>query len=142
VLILAGLLAVITLLQLRYRRLRLSLAAAAPALLAAASTLALLALAGTAINLLHLLALLLVMSFGVDYSIFLLETRSRADRTAAAMLSLTIACMSTCLAFGLLAFSTFPALRALGATTGLGVLLSLVLAPTALVLAAPRSDSS
>ena len=142
VLILAGLLAVIALLQLRYRRLRLSLAAAAPALLAAASTLALLALAGIAINLLHLLALLLVMSFGVDYSIFLLETRSHADWTAAAMLSLTIACMSTCLAFGLLAFSSFPALRALGATTGLGVLLSLVLAPTALVLAAPRSNSS
>jgi predicted exporter len=140
VLILVGLLAVIALLQLRYRRARLSLAAAAPALLAAASTLALLALSGIAISLLHLLALLLVMSFGVDYSIFLLETRSHADRTAAAMLSLTIACISTCLAFGLLALSAFPALRALGATTGLGVLLSLVLAPTALVLAAPRGD--
>jgi predicted exporter len=141
VLILIGLVAVIGLLQLRYRRLRLSLAAAAPALLAATSTLALLSLTGTPINLLHLLGLLLVLSMGVDYSIFLLEARSDTERSAAAMLSLTIACISTCLALGLLATSGFPALRALGTTTGVGVLLSLFLAPTALVLSAARSDS-
>jgi predicted exporter len=141
VLILAGLIAVIVLLQLRYRHLRLSLAAAAPALLAAASTVAVLSLAGTPINLLHTLGLLLVLSMGVDYSIFLLETRSNVQQTAAAMLSLSIACISTCLAFGLLAVSAFPALRALGTSTGLGVLLSLILAPTALVLSARRGAS-
>ena len=40
--------------------------------------------------------------------------------------------------FGLLGLSANPALRAIGLTTGLGVLLSLVLAPTLLLLAAPR----
>jgi predicted exporter len=141
-LILGGLLAVLALLGVRYRSARLSLAAAAPAVLAAALTLAVLALAGSPIGLLHLLGLLLVLSLGVDYGIFLLEGRSHADGVPAALLGITVACASTCLAFGLLALSSFPALRALGSTTGLGVLASLVLAPTALVLAGPRRVAS
>ena len=134
-LIVLGLIAVLGLLYLRYRRISLSLAVAAPALLAAASTLALVSLSGSPINLLHLLGLLLVLSFGVDYGIFLLEARAHSESMAAALLSIAIACTSTCLAFGLLAASSFPALRALGTTTGLGVLSSLILAPTALLLA-------
>ncbi len=66
---------------------------------------------------------------------FLLEARAHSESMAAALLSIAIACTSTCLAFGLLAASSFPALRALGMTTGLGVLASLILAPTALLLA-------
>jgi predicted exporter len=45
-----------------------------------------------------------------------------------------IACASTVLAFGLLGMSSSPALQALGTTVGIGVLLSLVLAPLTLVL--------
>jgi predicted exporter len=45
-----------------------------------------------------------------------------------------VACMSTVLGFGLLAMSASPALQAMGVTVGLGVLLSLVLAPAALLL--------
>ncbi len=138
-LVLGGLLAVLGLLRLRYRSARLALAAATPAVLAAAFTLAVLALAGSPIGLLHLLGLLLVLSFGVDYSIFLLESRQHSQ---AALLSIAIACASTCLAFGLLAASSFPALRALGVTTGLGVVASLVLAPTALALAEPRRPTA
>jgi predicted exporter len=134
-LIVLGLFAVLGLLYLRYRRVSLSLAAAAPALLGAAATLALVSLSGTPINLLHLLGLLLVLSFGVDYGIFLLETGTHSESMAAALLSIATACASTCLAFGLLATASFPALRALGTTTGLGVLWSLILAPTALLLA-------
>ena len=55
------------------------------------------------------------------------------------MLSLVIACASTVLAFGLLTFSSFPALQALGATTTVGVLGSLILAPTALVLSGAQT---
>ena len=134
-LISVGLLAVFTLLHLRYRRIRWSLAAVTPALLAAGSTLALLSLAGTPIGLLHLLGLLLVLSFGVDYGIFLLECRSHSSELNAAMLSIALACSTTCFAFGLLAVSYFPALHALGITTAIGVLLSLLFAPIAAVLA-------
>jgi predicted exporter len=140
-LILAGLLAVVSILTLRYRRPRLAIAVASPALIAATTTLALLAFAGVAINLLHLLGLLLVLSIGVDYSIFLVASERQTPDRIAAMLSLCIACLSTCLAFGLLSFSSFPALRALGLTTGIGVLLSLLLAPAAVLLAEPRDSA-
>jgi predicted exporter len=133
-LILVGLVAVVGLLTLRYRRLRTALVVALPALAAAACTLALIALIGVPINLLHLLGLLLVLSIGVDYAIFLVESRSQSQGVPAAMLSLCVACGSTCLAFGLLSASSFPALQAVGVTTGIGVVLSLVLAPIALVL--------
>ncbi|MGH0035899.1 MAG: MMPL family transporter [Myxococcota bacterium] len=133
-LIALGLVAVVGLLWVRYRSPRRALATALPALLAAASTLALLALSGVAINLLHLLGTLLVLSIGVDYAIFLVAPGASSRERAATLLTLCVACASTCLAFGLLAFSAFPALRALGAATGLGVVLSLLFAPTVFVL--------
>jgi predicted exporter len=142
ILVAGGLLVVIALLGVRYRSARLALAAAAPALLSSALTVAVLALAGSSIGLLHMLGLLLVLSIGVDYGIFLLESRSHQDGLRAAPLSILLACASTCLGFGLLALSSFPALRALGITTGLGVLASLVLAPTVLVLGASKRAAS
>ena len=87
-----------------------------------------------------LLGVLLVLSFGVDYSIFLLETRHRDEGTAATLLGIGIACTTTVLAFGLLAMSSYPALRALGLTTGLGALLSLLLAPTAPIFGGRGED--
>lgn len=140
-LIAVGMLAVVALLYARYRRLTAALLTAAPALTAAAVTAALLSLAGVQINLLHLLGLLLVLSVGVDYSIFLVSASSRGSSWAAASLSLCAACLSTCLAFGLLALSSFPALRALGSATALGALLSVVLAPSVLLLTHPAGRS-
>jgi predicted exporter len=134
----AGLVAVVGLLFLRYRSPRWALATSLPALLAAATTLSILALSGVAINLLHLLGTLLVLSIGVDYAIFLAAPGAPVRQRAATLLTLCVACASTCLAFGLLAFSAFPPLRALGAATGLGVVLSLLLAPSVLVLAERR----
>ncbi len=137
-LILVGLVAVLALLQLRYRSVRLALATAVPALASAATTLALLSLFAIPINLLHMLGLLLVLSIGVDYAIFLVASGADAKERAASMLSLCVACASTCLAFGLLSVSSFPALQALGLTTGIGVLLSLLLAPGVLLLVDPN----
>ncbi|MCA9686367.1 MAG: hypothetical protein KC457_29640, partial [Myxococcales bacterium] len=65
---------------------------------------------------------------------FLVESREHPGEVAATVLSLLACCLSTVLAFGLLAMSSNPALRAIGLTTGLGVLASLLLAPTALIL--------
>ena len=140
-LILASLVGVLALLYVRYRSPRLALACLAPALLASLLALALISLFGTEINLLHLLGLLLVLCFGVDYSVFLIEARDDAPSTTAALLAVSIACLSTCLSFGLLSFSAFPALRSLGETTGLGVLLSLLLAPMALRLVAKSNPT-
>jgi len=132
-----GLVGVLVILWLRYRRVGSALAAAAPALLAAATSVALLSLAGIALNLMHLLGLLLVLGFGVDYGVFLLEARSDARAVAASLLSICVACASTCLGFGLLAASRVPALQSLGLSIGVGVLLALVFAPSVLLLTEP-----
>ncbi|MFK7992112.1 MAG: hypothetical protein AB8I08_39200, partial [Sandaracinaceae bacterium] len=120
----------------RYRRLGLALAAFLPAVLAAATSLGLLVTLGYEANLMHLVALLLVLSMGVDYGVFMVESRGHAGGAAPTVVSLLIACTSTVLSFGLLAMSENPALRALGLVTGVGVLLSLLLAPTAWLLLA------
>ncbi len=133
-LVLVGLAAVLVMLVARYRRVGLSLAAFVPAVLAAAATVAALALAGLQLHLLHVVALLLVLSMGVDYGVFLVESRDEPRGVAASILSILIAALSTVLAFGLLGMSSYPALAALGVTIGVGVLFSLILAPLSLVL--------
>jgi len=129
-----GLGLVFLLVLLRYRRVGPSLAAFLPAVLAAATSLSILVLAGFQANLMHLVALLLVLSMGVDYGVFMVESRRHDEGPAPTVTSLLLACISTVLSFGLLAMSANPALRALGLVTGIGVLLSLLLAPTAWLL--------
>ena len=123
----------------RYRALGPTLAAFIPALLAAGTAVAILVLCGYALNLLHVVSLLLVLSMGVDYGVFLAESRAHPEQTAATVSSLLACCLSTVLAFGLLAMSSNPALRAIGLTVGIGVFASLVLAPTAMILFAGKS---
>lgn len=130
-----GLVAVFLMLLARYRSPRLALATFLPSVLAATTTLAVLALAGIAVHILHVVSLLLVLSIGVDYAVFLAEARRHGARElAATLLAVAMACASTVLAFGLLAASAMPALRAIGLATGIGVLLAMALAPTTLVL--------
>ena len=136
-----GLVIVFLIVFARYRRLRLSFAAFFPALLAAASTLGVLGLAGLEANLMHLVALLLVLSMGVDYGIFMVEHRSDPESRSATLLSIAIACLTTVLSFGALALSINPALRALGVAVLVGDVLSLLLAPTALGLLPERDRS-
>ncbi|MEM9067749.1 MAG: MMPL family transporter [Myxococcota bacterium] len=135
-LIVAGLFAVFLLVLVRYRRLRLSLAAFLPALIAAFATLGLLGLLGIDATLLHVVALLLVLSMGVDYGVFMVETEMHeGDDGPATLVSLITACLSTAASFGVLALSANPALRAMGLTAAIGVTMSLVLAPAAWILA-------
>ncbi len=98
-----------------------------PTLLAGALALAATALVGQPWQLFHVLALLLLLGVGVDYGIFLLAQPSRRDLRG--FVSITIAAASTWLAFGLLALSGTPALRAFGVTLGLGILLAWFLTP-------------
>ncbi|MES1172293.1 MAG: MMPL family transporter [Bacteroidota bacterium] len=125
---------ILALLGLRYRRWSGTLAAFLPAVLAAAATLAMFGAAGVATNLFHVMSLLLVLSMGVDYGVFLVESRRANADANATLISLGVSCLATVLSFGLLAVSATPALRAIGLITGVGVILSLVLAPLALVI--------
>jgi predicted exporter len=140
-LVVLGLLAVVLVVVLRYRRLRPAALAVAPALLAGGFTFGALGLLGEPISLLHLVSGVLMLSMGVDYGVFLAESQSHSGGPAATLLSIVIACLSTVLAFGLLGLSENPALRAIGLTTGLGVLASLVLAPAVLLLTRPGQEA-
>jgi predicted exporter len=137
-----GLIVVFAIVHARYRSVRLSLAAFLPCVLAAAATVSLFGLFGATLNLLHLVGLLLVLSMGADYGIFVVESRDHPEELGATLVSLVVAMLSTVLSFGLLGMSDNPALRALGITAGLGTLLSVVFAPAALVLFRGPGDRS
>jgi predicted exporter len=135
-LIVLGLVFVFALLFLRYRSLRITVAAMVPALLAATCTVACFGWLGVPLNIMHAIGLSLVLSMGVDYGIFVIEGRASEDEAARSIVSVLTATITTILSFGLLALSGNPALRALGMTTAIGMTASFVLCPGALVLLA------
>lgn len=136
-----GLVAVLALLMARYRRFGPALAAFLPAVVAALTSVGVLGLLGIEANLLHVITLLLVLSMGVDYGVFMVESGRHAQGRAATLVALLVACGSTALSFGVLGLSRNPAMRAMGLTAAIGVALALVLAPLAWVLLSsePRS---
>ena len=91
-------------------------------------------------NLLHVISLMMVMGMGVDYGVFLVDTFGDTDAFAATMLSLLLSCLTTVFVFGTLAISEHPALRAIGITTGGGILLAFVFAPISLLISVPHRD--
>ena len=98
-----------------------------PTALASALALAVLGLLGEPLQLFNMLALLLILGMGVDYGIFLLAQPQR--ELLRPFLTITLAAISTLLAFGLLALSGTPALHAFGLTMLFGIGLAWLLTP-------------
>jgi len=130
---LVGVALVVALLALRYRTWRPVVAAVLPSLAVAVLVLAALALLGIPVTLLHVMALVMVAGLGDDYGIFLVDGARAGREAGATMLAALLSCLTTAFVFGSLALSSQPSLRAIGVTTGIGVLLSYLLAPLALV---------
>ncbi|MEO8485924.1 MAG: hypothetical protein ABI585_06240 [Betaproteobacteria bacterium] len=108
----------------------------APAILAALWTLAAIAGTGHALTIFHLIAVLLVIGVGVNYMLFLFP--AAGERIAGtALASLAVVSATTLCAFGSMATSSIPVLRALGVTVTLGVVATLV--ACALLVGAMRS---
>jgi predicted exporter len=103
-----------------------------PAVLGMAAALALAGYGGSALTLFNVMALLLVLGVGVNYSIFLIEGRARAGTTGIAV---ALSAATTVLSFGLLAFSGTPALSGFGATLLAGIAIAVLGAPLSLSLA-------
>ncbi|MDX2019521.1 MAG: hypothetical protein SF187_04720 [Deltaproteobacteria bacterium] len=122
-----GLVLVVVLLLVVYRDWRLVLCAFGPAVASALFATALLGLLGRPLNLMHVMGLLLVLSMGVDYGIFVVESMKSGAPLAPPALSVGMACVSTVLSFGLLALSSSPALQAVGETIGIGIVAAMVL---------------
>lgn len=81
---------------------------------------------GIPYNLFSVFSMILLLGIGVDYSIFLTEAKDRRD---VVFLGILLAAMTTLLSFGLLSFSSTPALRSLGITLFVGVPVSILLLP-------------
>ena len=93
-------------------------------LLAGLLTLAILTLLGKSISVFNILAQLLVLGIGMDFGIFLRESRN----SAAARLAITLSALTTTLSFGLLAFSETMVLHTFGLTLVIGISLSWLIA--------------
>ena len=132
--LLVGLGLVLAVLVWRYRQPRVVLAAFLPGVLGAAGAVSLHGLVGAPLNVLHLIAMLLVLSMGVDFGIFVVEGRASPAEAARSLVSIATATTTTLLSFGLLALSPSPALRTLGITITVGLTLGAVLCPLGLVL--------
>lgn len=144
----AGLGLIVVLLSLRYRKACMTLSALAPSLLAASFALGALSLLGVTFNLMSLTALLMVITVGVDYGIFMTEARrhlsagtGRPDDYAATLVALAVAWSTTVFGFGLLALSEHPALNAIGWVAMVGVSASFLLAPIINVLLIPKDHA-
>jgi predicted exporter len=134
-LLLVGLLAVAGVLGLHYRAIRVVLAVMAPAVLAAGVTTAVLAALDMPLDLVGLTAVLMVLSIGVDYGVFLAEThRVHPEALPATLLGLLVCWASTVLGFGVLTLSAHPVMKTIGVVAAVGVTGSLLLAPTTLAL--------
>ena len=100
-----------------------------PPVLAVALTPGLRALLGGGFTFFDGIALVLVLSVGVDYAVFLAETTT--ERRAVTMLAVALAATTALMSFGLLALSHVSAVQHFGATMLVGVLLAALLAPMA-----------
>ncbi len=90
----------------------------------------LLALTGEEFSFFSAIALVLVLSMGVDFAVFFAEGSPAPE--AATMLATLVAMVTSALSFGLLAFSQAHAVHAFGAAMFVGLMLAYLLSPMAI----------
>lgn len=134
-----GMLCILILLFARYRAWRPVAAAVTPSVLAVGVTLAALTALGEPIDLVVLTALLMIVSMGVDYGVFLVDGTNHGEMEVnAALMSILVAGLSTLLGFGLLALSDYPILFRIGLTAAIGISAAMILAPISLTILTKR----
>jgi predicted exporter len=102
-----------------------------PTILAMIATPSILALLGLPYSFFSAMGLFLVIGAGVDYSIFQVERDGSSG--AWTRLGIALAALMTCTSLGLLGFSSVLPVASFGLNVALGVFLSLVLSPIALL---------
>ena len=78
------------------------------------------------VNIFVIVGLILVLGVGRDYSVFIQESIAGSASTA---LGVTLSALATLCSFGMLSFSSIPALHAFGLTTLIGILTSYLSIP-------------
>lgn len=127
-LVVIGYLVIFALLLWRYGR-REALRMLFPPLLALGITLGALGWLREPLNIFVVVALILILGLGRDYSVFLREGGTRQRSPA---LAVTLSAITMLFSFGLLAVSRIPALHAFGLATLIGILASYLSAPLSL----------
>jgi predicted exporter len=117
-----GMAAIVLALGLGLRRVRAVAHVFAPVALALVLTAAVLQLAGQRLTVFHLIAMLLVMGIGLNYSLFFDRPEEEAAARRRTLFALLVTCATTVLAFGTLAWSSNPVLYAIGFTVTVGAL--------------------
>ncbi|MBE0510032.1 MAG: MMPL family transporter [Gammaproteobacteria bacterium] len=107
--------------------LRQALPVLLPVLSALLVTLALLHLMGQLLSVFHLVALLLVLGIGLDYSLFFQHGGNRQQRRRTGH-ALRLCAISSMAVFVILALSSLPVLQAIGLTVSVGILTSFLFA--------------
>ncbi|MEK6742334.1 MAG: hypothetical protein AABZ15_01920 [Nitrospirota bacterium] len=102
-----------------------------PTVLSLLVTASLLGYMAIPITLFHVLALLLVVGVGVNYSIFLVEGIDQENSTT---LGVLLSVLTAFLSFGLLSFSSMPAAHNFGVTLAIGLFGVALLSPISVVL--------
>ncbi len=123
-----GVLAMICLLLVGLKSIRSAILVMLPVLLAVTLTIALLVLLGKMLTIFHLVALMLVMGIGIDYSLFFGRQEANEEERWRTFHALVVCAISTTTVFAILARSEIPVLSAIGLTTAIGVVGSFVAA--------------
>ncbi|WP_038173295.1 MMPL family transporter [Vibrio pacinii] len=84
---------------------------------------------GSTLNLFNLLALILIVGIGIDYTLFFAE-KARSPST---LLAISLSAMTTLLSFGLLALSQTHAIHSFGITVLSGIFVAWLLSPLAII---------
>ncbi|HII3477232.1 MMPL family transporter [Citrobacter braakii] len=100
-----------------------------PSVLSLSCGLAVLALSGHALNLFSLLALVLVLGIGINYTLFFSNPRGTP---LTSLLAITLAMMTTLLTLGMLVFSATQAISSFGIVLVSGIFTAFLLSPLAM----------
>ncbi|OBT14816.1 hypothetical protein A9264_13400 [Vibrio sp. UCD-FRSSP16_10] len=121
-------LAVITLILVKRYGFKHSMKILLPSLIACLAGLGAAAATGASLNLFNLLALILIIGIGIDYTLFFAE-KSRSQST---LLAITLSALTTLLSFGLLSLSQTHAIHSFGITVLCGIFVAWLLSPLAI----------
>ena len=121
-----GAIAIVMLLLAALRSIRRCMQVVLPIVAAVAVTVAILAVTGVELTMFHLVAMLLVVGVGSNYTLFFDRAIQHGIARERIFVSLATCNLSTVLGFGLIGFASTPVLAAIGVTVSIGAALSLL----------------
>ena len=120
-----GATAIVMLLLAALRSMRRCMQVVLPIVAAVVVTVTILAVSGVDLTMFHLVAMLLVIGVGSNYTLFFDSVVQRGVARERTFVSLATCNLSTVIGFGLIGFASTPVLAAIGMTVSIGAALSL-----------------